>query len=40
MVGYRPTNQIDPGYWDDPYAYDATYENCNAWGEKRWSTPT
>ncbi|MBA3619397.1 MAG: nickel-dependent hydrogenase large subunit [Acidothermales bacterium] len=39
MVGYRPTNQIDPGYWDDPYAYDATYENCNAWGEKRWSTP-
>jgi hydrogenase large subunit len=39
MVGYRPTNHIDPGYWDDPYAYDATYENCNAWGEKRWSTP-
>jgi len=39
MVGYRPTNQIDPGYWDDPYAYDATYENCNEWGEKRWSTP-
>jgi hydrogenase large subunit len=38
-VGYRPTNHIDPGYWDDPYAYDATYENCNAWGEKRWSTP-
>jgi hydrogenase large subunit len=39
FVGYRPTNHIDPGYWDDPYAYDATYENCNAWGEKRWSTP-
>jgi len=39
FVGYRPTNQIDPGYWDDPYAYDATYENCNEWGEKRWSTP-
>jgi hydrogenase large subunit len=39
MVGYRPTNHIDPGYWDDPYAYDAKYENCNAWGEKRWSTP-
>jgi hydrogenase large subunit len=38
-VGYRPANHIDPGYWDDPYAYDATYENCNAWGEKRWSTP-
>jgi hydrogenase large subunit len=39
FVGYRPTNHIDPGYWDDPYAYDATYENCNSWGEKRWSTP-
>ncbi len=39
FVGYRPTNQIDPGYWDDPYSYDATYENCNTWGEKRWSTP-
>ena len=39
MVGYRPTSHIDPGYWDDPYAYDATYENCNDWGEKRWSTP-
>ncbi|MBA3575637.1 MAG: nickel-dependent hydrogenase large subunit, partial [Pseudonocardiales bacterium] len=39
FVGYRPTNHIDPGYWDDPYAYDATYENCNTWGEKRWSTP-
>ncbi len=39
MVGYRPTNHIDSGYWDDPYAYDGTYENCNSWGEKRWSTP-
>jgi len=39
FVGYRPTNQIDPGYWDDPYAYDASYENCNSWGERRWSTP-
>ena len=38
-VGYRPTNLIDPGYWDDPYAYDATYENCNTWGERRYSTP-
>ena len=38
-VGARPYNLIDPGYWDDPYAYDATYENCNEWGERRWSTP-
>jgi hydrogenase large subunit len=39
FVGYRPTNHMDPGYWDDPYAYDGTYANCNSWGEKRWSTP-
>jgi hydrogenase large subunit len=39
MVGYRPTSHIDPGYWDDPYAYDATYENCNDWGSQRWSAP-
>src|SRR5919198_3271133 len=39
QVGARPMNLIDPGYWDDPYAYDATYENCNEWGERRWSTP-
>ncbi len=38
-VGYRPTNHVDPGFWDDPYAYDATYENCNEWGLQRWSTP-
>ncbi len=38
-VGYRPANHIEPGFWDDPYAYDATYENCNEWGLKRWSTP-
>lgn len=39
QVGARPMNVVDPGYWDDPYAYDATYENCNEWGERRWSTP-
>ncbi|MDQ3974860.1 MAG: nickel-dependent hydrogenase large subunit [Actinomycetota bacterium] len=39
QVGYRPTNLIDDGYWDDPFAYDATYENCNEWGEQRASTP-
>jgi hydrogenase large subunit len=39
QVGERPLNLIDSGFWDDPWAYDATYENCNAWGEKRWSTP-
>ncbi|MBW3664714.1 MAG: nickel-dependent hydrogenase large subunit [Actinobacteria bacterium] len=38
-VGTRPYDFIDPGYWDDPYAYDATYENCTEWGLRRPSTP-
>ena len=38
-VGRLPVNMVDLGFWDDPYAYDATYENCNEWGEQRWSTP-
>jgi hydrogenase large subunit len=39
QVGACPINLIDNGYWDDPYAYDATYENINEWGQRRWSTP-
>ncbi|MGH9268365.1 MAG: nickel-dependent hydrogenase large subunit, partial [Acidimicrobiales bacterium] len=38
-VGARPMNMVDPGFWDDPYSYDASYENCNDWGLRRWSTP-
>jgi hydrogenase large subunit len=38
-VGARPANMIDAGIWDDPFAYDATYENCNEWGQRRWATP-
>ncbi|GAC1329846.1 MAG: nickel-dependent hydrogenase large subunit [Candidatus Dormibacteria bacterium] len=38
-VGVRPSNLIDTGIWDDPESYDAKYENCDAWGEKRWATP-
>lgn len=38
-VGARPRNLIDPGIWDDPFAYDAKYENCVEWGERRWATP-
>ena len=30
---------IDLGQWDHEDHYDATYANCNAWGEQRWSTP-
>jgi hydrogenase large subunit len=39
QVGALPKNFIDNGYYDDPYAYDATYENANMWGERRWCTP-
>lgn len=38
-VGARPLNFADSGIWDDPETYDATYQNCNAWGERRWATP-
>ena len=38
-VGQRPMNLIDVGIWDDPEAYDATYENADAWGEQRMGTP-
>jgi len=37
--GERPANLADLGIWDDPDSYDATYANCNAWGERRWATP-
>jgi len=38
-VGARAANLIDTGIWDDPDAYDATYANCNTWGDARWATP-
>jgi hydrogenase large subunit len=38
-VGARAKNLADVGVWDDPEAYDATYKNCNAWGNRRWATP-
>ena len=39
QVGQRRANMIDTGIFDHPDAYDATYKNANAWGEKRWATP-
>ncbi|HWI02899.1 MAG TPA: nickel-dependent hydrogenase large subunit [Acidimicrobiales bacterium] len=39
QVGARPTSLVQTGIWDNSEYYDATYSNCNAWGEKRWSTP-
>ncbi len=38
-VGEGPVNFIDLGQWDDPYAYDGTFETASAWAERRWSTP-
>lgn len=39
QVGQRRANLIDTGIFDHPDAYDATYKNANAWGERRWATP-
>ncbi len=39
QVGARPRNLIDLGIWEHHEAYDATYANCAAWGERRWATP-
>ncbi len=39
QVGARPSNLAQTGIWDDPEAYDATYANCNEWGDKRWAKP-
>ena len=38
-IGELKANMVDFGQWDHEDYYDATYENCNEWGEKRWSTP-
>ena len=38
-LGASPMNFIDLGQWDDPFAYDANFGNCAAWGERRWATP-
>jgi len=39
QVGALPPNFVDNGYWDDPYAYDASYATCNEWGQQRAATP-
>jgi hydrogenase large subunit len=38
-VGSRPKRLIEPGQWDDPFAYDGTFENADEWGRKRWAPP-
>ncbi|CAN5538514.1 nickel-dependent hydrogenase large subunit [soil metagenome] len=39
QVGARPSNLVQTGIWDDPEVYDATYANCNTWGDARWAKP-
>ena len=39
QVGARPTSLIQTGIWDNSEVYDATYANCNQWGDARWSSP-
>ncbi len=40
QVGARPTNIIQSGIWDNSEVYDATYANCDRWGDARWSSPS
>ncbi|MEO7502810.1 MAG: nickel-dependent hydrogenase large subunit, partial [Gemmatimonadaceae bacterium] len=39
QVGARRANMVDTGIFDHPDAYDATYENADDWGNRRWATP-
>ncbi|MCI0388273.1 MAG: nickel-dependent hydrogenase large subunit [Acidobacteria bacterium] len=38
-VGELPGNLLCVGCWDDPESYDASYANCNTWGERRMAVP-
>jgi len=38
-IGTRPKSMIEPGQWDDPWAYDGTFANCDDWGRRRWAPP-
>ena len=39
QCGVRPATMADTGVWDRPDSYDGTFENCDKWGNDRWSTP-
>ena len=39
MVGYRETNLVNWGCFDDPDYVDYSYANMNEWGNKRYITP-
>jgi hydrogenase large subunit len=36
-IGTRPKSMIEPGQWDDPYVYDADFQNADDWGRARWA---
>ena len=38
-LGRAPASMLDFGQWDHPHHYDASYANCDHWGQQRWSTP-
>ena len=38
-VGAGAKNFLDPGLWDDPFAFDASYANAAEWGARRAATP-
>lgn len=38
-LGRGPATMVDFGQWDHDGHYDASYANCDSWGEARWSTP-
>jgi len=40
QVGARPTSLIQTGIYDNSEIYDATYANCNQWGNARWASPS
>ena len=39
MVGYRETNLVNWGCFDDPDYVDYSYQNMTEWGRKRYITP-
>ncbi|HTJ75491.1 MAG TPA: nickel-dependent hydrogenase large subunit [Acidimicrobiales bacterium] len=39
QVGARPSSLAQTGIWDNSEYYDATYSNCDLWGNKRWARP-
>ncbi len=38
-LGAFKANLLSTGVWDDPACYNARFDGCNDWGERRFSTP-